>query len=83
MKLIRFGDNGREVPGVLLADGRRLDASGEFHDYHEGYLLATGAPSGVAMGLIPPRFLQAGDWVQCGVARLGELAQRVVASHGS
>lgn len=37
MKLIRFGEPGREEPGVLLDDGRRIDASGQFHDYDEGF----------------------------------------------
>jgi 2,4-didehydro-3-deoxy-L-rhamnonate hydrolase len=37
MRLIRFGDEGREEPGVLLPDGRRIDASGEFLDYDEGF----------------------------------------------
>lgn len=37
MKLIRFGDPGREEPGVCLDDGRRIDASGHFHDYDEGF----------------------------------------------
>jgi len=37
MRLIRFGDEGREEPGVILADGRRIDASGEFLDYDEGF----------------------------------------------
>jgi 2-keto-4-pentenoate hydratase/2-oxohepta-3-ene-1,7-dioic acid hydratase in catechol pathway len=27
----------------------------------------------------PPRYLQAGDFVECGIEGLGELAQRVVA----
>ena len=42
MKLIRFGEEGREEPGILLADGRRLDASGEFHDYDEGFFASGG-----------------------------------------
>lgn len=42
MKLIRFGDAGREEPGVLLEDGRKLDASGEFHDYDEGFFASGG-----------------------------------------
>jgi hypothetical protein len=33
MKLIRFGASGRERPGVILADGRRVDASGFGHDW--------------------------------------------------
>ena len=42
MKLIRYGEAGREEPGVLLADGRRIDASGEFHDYDEGFFASGG-----------------------------------------
>lgn len=44
-----------------------------------GDVVATGTPSGVAMGMNPPRYLQAGDFVECGVEGLGELGQRVVA----
>ncbi|MEO7101525.1 MAG: fumarylacetoacetate hydrolase family protein [Luteolibacter sp.] len=44
-----------------------------------GDVVATGTPSGVAMGMDPPRYLQAGDFVECGVEGLGELGQRVVA----
>jgi 2-keto-4-pentenoate hydratase/2-oxohepta-3-ene-1,7-dioic acid hydratase in catechol pathway len=47
-----------------------------------GDVVATGTPSGVAMGMSPPRYLQAGDFVECGVEGLGELAQRVVAFNG-
>ena len=47
MRLIRFGDSGREEPGVLLPDGRRVDASGEFHDYDEGFF-ASGGLEGMA-----------------------------------
>lgn len=42
MKLIRFGEAGREEPGVLLADGRKIDASGEFRDYDEGFFASGG-----------------------------------------
>lgn len=45
MKLIRFGDAGREEPGILLADGRRMDASGEFNDYDEGFFAMGGIES--------------------------------------
>jgi len=45
-----------------------------------GDVIATGTPSGVAGGMIPPRYLQAGDFVECGIEGLGELTQRVVAS---
>jgi 2,4-didehydro-3-deoxy-L-rhamnonate hydrolase len=45
MKLIRFGDQGREEPGILLPDGRRVDASGEFNDYDEGFFAMGGLES--------------------------------------
>ncbi len=45
MKLIRFGDAGREEPGVLLANGRRVDASLEFSDYDEGFFASGGLES--------------------------------------
>lgn len=45
-----------------------------------GDVIATGTPSGVAMGMNPPRYLRAGDRVECGVEQLGELTQRVVAT---
>jgi len=38
MKLIRFGDAGAEKPGLLLDDGRRIDASAFGSDYDEGFL---------------------------------------------
>ena len=37
MKLIRFGEIGREKPGVLLEDGTRLDASGFGANYDEEF----------------------------------------------
>ncbi len=45
MKLIRFGEHGREEPGVILPDGRRIDASGEFSDYDEGFFAMGGLES--------------------------------------
>ena len=36
MKLIRFGEVGREKSGVLLEDGARLDASGFGSDVQYG-----------------------------------------------
>jgi len=42
MKLIRFGHRGREEPGVILADGRRVEASGEFRDYDEEFFAMDG-----------------------------------------
>ncbi|MGD0568592.1 MAG: fumarylacetoacetate hydrolase family protein [Candidatus Sulfotelmatobacter sp.] len=37
MKLIRFGEAGKEKPGVLLKDGSRMDASGFGSDYDEAF----------------------------------------------
>lgn len=37
MKLIRFGEPGRERPGLQLADGTRVDASALGRDYDEGF----------------------------------------------
>jgi len=42
MKLIRFGEIGREKPGVLLEDGTRLDASGFGTDYDEEFFTTDG-----------------------------------------
>lgn len=44
-----------------------------------GDIIATGTPSGVAMGMNPPRYLEPGDILECGIEGLGELRQRVVA----
>jgi 2,4-didehydro-3-deoxy-L-rhamnonate hydrolase len=38
MKLIRFGDPGREKPGLQLEDGTRVDASSFGSDYDEAFL---------------------------------------------
>ena len=45
MKLIRFGEEGREEPGVILEDGRRMDASGEFLDFDEAFFAMGGLES--------------------------------------
>jgi 2-keto-4-pentenoate hydratase/2-oxohepta-3-ene-1,7-dioic acid hydratase in catechol pathway len=37
MKLIRFGKSGQEQPGLVLADGRRVDASEVSADYDEAF----------------------------------------------
>lgn len=42
MRLIRFGDPGRERPGVLAADGRRLDASAFGEDWNEAFFGSDG-----------------------------------------
>jgi len=37
MKLIRFGQPGREKPGLILSDGRRVDATAVTADYDEAF----------------------------------------------
>ncbi len=38
MKLIRFGEPGKEKPGLLLSNGKRIDASAFGEDYGEAFL---------------------------------------------
>jgi 2-keto-4-pentenoate hydratase/2-oxohepta-3-ene-1,7-dioic acid hydratase in catechol pathway len=42
MKLIRFGELGRERPGILLSDGQRLDVSAFGSDYDENFFCSGG-----------------------------------------
>lgn len=42
-----------------------------------GTVIATGTPSGVAMGMNPPLFLQDGDEVTCEIEGIGKLVNRV------
>ncbi len=42
MRLIRFGMKGREKPGVLVSDGRRLDLSGVFSDWDSAFFAGDG-----------------------------------------
>ena len=42
MKLIRFGEPGKEKPGVLLDDGRRVDVSASGLDYDESFFGGNG-----------------------------------------
>lgn len=43
-----------------------------------GDVIATGTPAGVGMGCKPPRFLRAGDVLECGVEALGRQRHEVV-----
>ena len=42
MKLIRFGEQGKEKPGLQLSDGTRIDASGFGGDYDEAFFASGG-----------------------------------------
>jgi len=50
----------------------------QFMTLMPGDVMPTGTPSGVGLGLKPPRFLKAGDTMRLGIAGLGEQRQRVV-----
>lgn len=43
-----------------------------------GTIIATGTPSGVGMGFDPPKFLKAGDVVECEIEGIGTLRNTVV-----
>ncbi|KJS61633.1 fumarylacetoacetate hydrolase family protein [Streptomyces rubellomurinus] len=43
-----------------------------------GDVIATGSPSGVGAGLVPPQFLQPGDLVEATIERIGTLANPVI-----
>lgn len=47
-----------------------------------GDIISTGTPSGVGLGLIPPRYLKAGDAVELGISGLG-YAKQVVRAYSS
>jgi 2-keto-4-pentenoate hydratase/2-oxohepta-3-ene-1,7-dioic acid hydratase in catechol pathway len=42
-----------------------------------GTIISTGTPAGVGMGFDPPRFLKAGDVVECTVEGIGSIKNRV------
>jgi 2-keto-4-pentenoate hydratase/2-oxohepta-3-ene-1,7-dioic acid hydratase in catechol pathway len=42
MKLIRFGDSGREKPGLILPEGTRVDVSAFGEDYDETFFASDG-----------------------------------------
>lgn len=52
----------------ILTEGMTLQA---------GTVIATGTPSGVGMGMIPPTFLKAGDTVECIIEKIGSLKNYV------
>src|SRR5688500_13396800 len=77
MKLIRFGEPGREKPGAILPDGHRVDVSASIPDYDELFFTGGGLErlrellSGDGASLLP----QVGPDVRLGppVARPGKI----------
>jgi 2-keto-4-pentenoate hydratase/2-oxohepta-3-ene-1,7-dioic acid hydratase in catechol pathway len=50
----------------------------EFMTLLPGDVISTGTPSGVALGMTPPKYLKAGDVVELGIDGLGTSRQQVV-----
>jgi 2-keto-4-pentenoate hydratase/2-oxohepta-3-ene-1,7-dioic acid hydratase in catechol pathway len=44
MKLMRFGEAGRETPGIIMDDATRLDVSALVRDYDEAFFASDGLP---------------------------------------
>lgn len=42
-----------------------------------GTIIATGTPAGVGMGFVPPKFLKAGDVVECRIEGIGSIKNKV------
>ena len=61
----------KNVPAIIaeLSQGITLEV---------GDIIATGTPSGVGMGFVPPRFLKKGDQVCCEVEHIGQLINKIV-----
>lgn len=60
-----------DIPHVIeeLSAGMTLKA---------GTIIAMGTPAGVGMGMIPPKFLNPGDIVECGIEGIGRIRNKVV-----
>ena len=50
----------------------------QFMVLEPGDVVTTGTPAGVALGMKPPVWLEAGDEIRMGIDALGEQRQRVV-----
>ncbi|MGN0400051.1 MAG: fumarylacetoacetate hydrolase family protein [Blautia sp.] len=44
----------------------------------KGTIIAMGTPAGVGMGMVPPRFLNPGDIVECGIEGIGYIRNKIV-----
>ena len=62
---------------LTKANGQRVDAV-RGTEVDPGDLVATGTPSGVGMGMTPPRWLKSGDSVRIAIDGLGEIENRFV-----
>lgn len=60
-----------DVPGIVAYVS-------QFMSLLPGDVISTGTPAGVGLGFQPPKYLKAGDVVECGIERLGSQRQRIV-----
>ena len=51
----------------------------QFFTLHPGYVVSTGTPPGVGLGMKPPQYLKPGDVVELGIEGLGRQRQDVIA----
>ena len=95
MKLVRYGNPGKEKPGLVDSNGQRMQTGStktmifgvakivsyvsQFMTLEPGDVITTGTPPGVGMGMKPPLFLKKGDVMTLGIEGLGEQRQEVVA----
>ena len=99
MKLVRFGEPGREKPGLLGAGGvvRSLGNTrtmvfgvaslvsyiSRFMTLMPGDIISTGTPPGVGLGQKPPVYLKPGSVMELEIEGLGRQRQVTVAARGS
>jgi 2-keto-4-pentenoate hydratase/2-oxohepta-3-ene-1,7-dioic acid hydratase in catechol pathway len=67
---------------LIFGVDRIVSYVSQFMTLEPGDVIPTGTPSGVAMGLKPPKFLKSGDRMRLSVEGLGEQNQRLVAYQG-
>jgi 2-keto-4-pentenoate hydratase/2-oxohepta-3-ene-1,7-dioic acid hydratase in catechol pathway len=56
---------------MIFGVARLVSYVSQFMSLRAGDLISTGTPAGVAHGMKPPRYLQPGDVVEMGIAKLG------------
>lgn len=73
MRLVRFGEKGKEKPGLLDRDGRRRDLSSRYEDWNMEFFSADGLAT--VAKLAPETFPQVPDDVRWGapIARPGKI----------
>jgi 2-keto-4-pentenoate hydratase/2-oxohepta-3-ene-1,7-dioic acid hydratase in catechol pathway len=73
-KRMQTGNTGKMIFGVA----KIISYVSQCMTLMPGDIIATGTPPGVGLGMKPPQFLQGGDVMRLGIAKLGEQQQKVV-----